>query len=210
MVTLLLSCGALFTAMLHLWAVYRGPRGLAYLAKPMTTTLIGSLALSATPQVSPFYQRAIVVGLLFSLAGDIFLMLPTDRFVAGLVAFLLAHVAYGVAFGQVVSWPPWTPWGLGLLLYALVIYRLLWPTLGQLWPAVLVYLLAITAMAWLAVAMADQLGTPGTMLAAVGALLFVISDSALALNRFRGRFWSADLIVLSTYYLAQWLIARSV
>lgn len=210
MLTLLLSIGALITAMLHLWAVYRGPRWLVYVAKPTTTTLILFLALTATPHVSSFYQWAIVLGLLFSLAGDIFLMLPTDRFIAGLVAFLLAHVVYSVAFGREVSWPPWTPWGLGLLLYALVIYRLLWPNLGKLWPAVLVYLVAITAMAWLAVAMAIQTGTSWATLAALGAILFVISDSALALNRFRGRFWSADLMVLSTYYLAQWLIARSV
>lgn len=210
MLTLLLSVGALITAMLHLWAVYHGPRRLVYFAKPATTTLILSLALSATAQSTPFYQWTIVIGLLFSLAGDIFLMLPTDRFIAGLVAFLLAHVAYSVAFGAVVSWPLWTPWGLGLLLYALVIYRLLWPNLGKLWPAVLLYLVAITGMAWLAVAMALQTGTSWATLAALGAILFVISDSALALNRFRDRFWSADLIVLSTYYLAQWLIAQSV
>lgn len=207
---LLLSAAALLSAVIHLWAVYRGPRLLSYFAKPTTTTLILFLALSATPSVSPFYQMAIVVGLLFSLAGDIFLMLPADRFIAGLVAFLLAHIVYSIAFGTQVHWPPWSPWGLGVVLYAALIYRLLQPKLGKLWPAALLYLVAITGMAWLSMAMFSQQGTTGALLAAAGAILFVISDSVLALNRFRGRFASADLIVLSTYYLAQWLIARSV
>jgi len=42
------------------------------------------------------------------------------------------------------------------------------------------------------------------------AVLFVISDSALAINRFRGRYRSAQALILSTYFAAQWLIARSV
>ncbi len=210
MLTILLSGAALSSAVVHLWAVYRGPRLLIYLAKPTTTTLILFLALCAAPQVSGAYQVAIGIGLLFSLAGDIFLMLPRDRFVAGLVAFLLAHITYSIAFGSQVRWPAWSPWGIGVVLYAALIYRLLQPKLGKLWPAVLIYLIAITVMAWLSIVMFRQTGTTPALFAAVGALLFVISDSALALNRFRGRFWSADLLVLSTYYLAQWLIARSV
>ena len=42
--------------------------------------------------------RMVVVGLVCSLAGDVFLMLPEERFVEGLVSFLLAHIAYVVAF----------------------------------------------------------------------------------------------------------------
>ena len=210
MTTFLISLLALFTALLHLWAVYRGPRALTYFAKPTTTGLILFLALRAPPQVSSFYQVAICLGLLFSLAGDIFLMLPTERFVAGMVAFLLAHLIYSVAFGVQIEWPAWSPWGIGLVIYGTLIYRLLQPKLGALWPAVLLYLVAITGMAWLSMISFTQQGTTGALLAMLGALLFVISDSVLALNRFRRHFWSADLLVLSTYYLAQWLIARSV
>jgi uncharacterized membrane protein YhhN len=41
-------------------------------------------------------------------------------------------------------------------------------------------------------------------------VLFIVSDSALAVNRFRGQYQSAQALILSTYFAAQWLIARSV
>jgi uncharacterized membrane protein YhhN len=47
-------------------------------------------------------------------------------------------------------------------------------------------------------------------LAALGAMLFVASDSMIAINRFYGRFRLADLLILATYFVAQWLIALSV
>ena len=48
------------------------------------------------------------------------------------------------------------------------------------------------------------------VIAFLGAVLFVISDSVLALDRFRGEFGAARALTLSTYYAAQWLIASSV
>lgn len=71
---------------------------LHYIGKPLTTLLILWLALSAQPAVDARYRRAVLAGLVLSLIGDVFLMLPGDRFVLGLVAFLLAHVCYIVAF----------------------------------------------------------------------------------------------------------------
>jgi len=201
---------ALGTAVLHLWGEYRGPRWLVYGAKPTTTTLILLMAFSTPHPVSAFYQWAIVTGLLFSLAGDIFLMLPADQFVAGLVSFLLAHLCYIGAFGAQVSWPPFSWWGVLVVIYSLGVYRFLAPSVGKLCAPVLVYMATISLMAWLAIVMAVQQGAAWTMWAASGAVLFVLSDSALALNRFRQPFWSAQLIVLGTYYMAQWLIALSV
>jgi hypothetical protein len=53
-------------------------------------------------------------------------------------------------------------------------------------------------------------GDPGHGLAGLGAVLFVVSDSALAANRFRAQYQSAQALILSAYVAAQWLIARSV
>src|SRR3990172_12111355 len=85
------------TAALHVRAEYRGPRWQVYLCKPITTALLLVLALLAQGPGAR-YQAAVAVGLTLSLFGDVFLMLPGDRFVAGLASFLLAHVAYLVAF----------------------------------------------------------------------------------------------------------------
>ena len=67
----------------------------------------------------------------------------------------------------------------------------------------------IVAMAWQATARAAQLPTPGPLLAAVGAALFVISDATLALDRFRSHFRAARAVVMTTYIAAQWCIAAS-
>lgn len=201
---------ALSTALLHIFAEYQGRRWLVYWAKPATTSLVLSIAVMAPQPVSPFYQTAIVIGLLFSLAGDIFLMLPADRFLAGLVSFLLAHFCYISAFSSALlvwrlSW-----WGLPVFLFAGSIYLLLRPYLHTMRLPVLLYMAVISLMAWLAISLFAQRGEEWTLSAAIGALLFVISDAALALNHFRRPFWSAQMLVLGTYYLAQWLIVLSV
>ena len=205
-----LSLLALNTALLHLWAEGQARRWLVYWAKAATTSLLLMIAIVTPQPVRPFYQVAIVAGLLFSLAGDIFLMLPADRFLAGLVSFLIAHLWYSSAFASVMTgW--FLSWqGLPVLLFAGGIYWLLRPHLGTMQLPVLFYMAIITLMAWLAVTLFVQRGELWTLLAAGGAILFVISDATLALNRFRKPFGSAQLIVLGTYYLAQWLIALSV
>lgn len=210
MLTSILSLSAVSTAVIHLWAAYQGPHWLIYSAKPATTSLILVIALTAAQPVSAFYQSMIVVGLLFSLAGDIFLMLPRDRFVAGLVSFLIAHLCYIGAFASVLTWPFLSWRGLPIVVFAVGIYTLLAPNLNKLRLPVLVYMAAISLMAWLAITLFVQREETWTLWAAIGAVLFVISDSVLALNRFRKPFWSAQLIVLGAYYAAQWLIALSV
>jgi len=74
----------------------------------------------------------------------------------------------------------------------------------------LIYMLVILIMAWRALEQQFQMPGQKSLLALMGALLFVVSDSALALNRFRRPFAAAQLVILSTYYTAQWLIALSI
>ena len=74
----------------------------------------------------------------------------------------------------------------------------------------LVYELAITTMVWRAWARFDQQSTPSALAAFRGALLFILSDTALALNRFVREFREAPALVLGSYYLAQLLIVLSV
>jgi uncharacterized membrane protein YhhN len=172
-----------------------------YLFKPLTTVLI--LAFASLGGSDPAYSRLICTGLVFSLVGDVFLMLPKDRFVAGLVSFLVAHLLYIAAFSLGGIGFAWAP-AIVYALYAAVLLRILLPRVGALRVPVLVYALVLMAMAWLAAA-----GHTGGWLAAVGAALFVVSDSALAINRFVRPFPSPHTLVLPTYYAAQTLIAFS-
>lgn len=206
----LFSLLALVSAALLLRAEYAGARRQVYLFKPLTTALIVALALAAPSPVSSFYQSAVVLGLLFSLAGDVFLMLPSDRFVAGLASFLVAHLCYIAAF-QSVAGPSFSFLALvPFMLFGGVLLRVLWPHLGRLRGAVLLYAAGLLVMGWQAAELHLTLATTGTLLALVGATLFVVSDSVLAFNRFVRPFHAAQAVVLSTYFVAQWMIALSV
>lgn len=189
-----------------------------YVAKPLATALIIALAASRRSPVGG-YGAAIVAALVFSLAGDVLLMLPRDRFVAGLAAFLVAHLLYVYAFTRTgVHATGWIV--VPFALYAAALLRVLLPHLDPpLKAPVIVYALALAAMAWQACERAAALSpgnagaraaAAGPILAAVGAVLFVASDSALAVNRFVGQFRGADALVLGTYFAAQTLIALSI
>ncbi len=142
-----------------------------------------------------------------SLAGDVFLMLE-GLFIPGLVAFLLAHLAYIVLFGQGVSW--WSSRGILVLAlgYALVMVIVLWA--GGLPVAlrtpVAIYATVIALMAAQALGRALQLRDTASWLIAAGAIAFVISDTLLAVNRFLSPLPASPVWVLSTYYAAQCLI----
>jgi uncharacterized membrane protein YhhN len=92
-VILLMAILAIVGAFLH-----GDGRWLHWLAKPATTLLIAAIAWQVRDPAQPFYRRAVLAGMLLSCVGDIALMLPVDAFVPGLVAFLLAHLCYIVAF----------------------------------------------------------------------------------------------------------------
>ena len=209
MTTAVLSLLVLASALLNIRAEYKGPRRQVYVFKPLAVALVILIALQTKHTTATHYRQLIVAGLICSLAGDVFLMLPRERFVAGLVCFLFAHLFYIAAFttdgARTLS-----VWGAVILvLYGTLMLRLLWPHLRKLKAPVSVYVAAILLMAWQALNRWTATGDAGGALALAGALLFVASDSMLAWNRFRDEFRSAQVVVLGTYFAAQWLIALS-
>jgi len=207
---LVLAAAAAVAGLLHVRAEYRGPRRMVYVCKPLATTLILAVALAAAPPVSPVYRATVAAGLACSLAGDVFLMLPADRFLQGVASFMLAHLAYLLAFTSDVPFGAAPLLLLPCLLAGAVMLALLWRGLGRMRVPVVGYLVVILAMLWQAWTRGLVLGTRGAWLAAAGAALFVVSDSALALDRFRARYRAAQAVILPTYYAAQLLIAWSV
>ena len=208
MLLAILTALAFSSAVLTIRAVYKRGRLSLYLFKPLTIIFIILIALESSHSTSAFYRYMIIAGLLFSLAGDVFLMLPQDSFIQGLISFLIAHLFYITAFttesGRALSiWK-----AIPFLLYGGLMLRALSQNLGKMRLPVMIYMLVILMMGWTA---ASRLitGQDGSLLALAGALLFIASDSVLALDRFRGHFPSAQFIILSTYFAAQWLIALS-
>jgi uncharacterized membrane protein YhhN len=91
----LFSSIILISSITYLFAIKHNNQTLIYILKPGTMLMIILLALMSTPST---YAWWIIIGLLLSLLGDVFLMVPKDRFLHGLVSFLAAHVCYIIAF----------------------------------------------------------------------------------------------------------------
>jgi uncharacterized membrane protein YhhN len=208
-----ISIAVVLSAVLTIAAYYRQPPRLTliYIFKPLTTIFILSAALIPGGFPGDPYARAIGIGLLFSLSGDIFLMLPGNRFLFGLISFLLAHLWYIFAFLPGVSGSgfPWPVIPLALVGAAILIY--LWPGLStSLKGAVSLYVAVIVTMTALAAIRAIALASIDALSAAAGALLFMASDATLAIDRFRRPFRPAQAVILGAYFAGQLLIALSV
>jgi uncharacterized membrane protein YhhN len=185
---LLLACGAATIV-----ADYAGRRPVVYACKPLTILVAMAIAATAAGGPPPPYRALILAGLACSLVGDVFLMLPEKRFAAGAApapagTLLLAAAA---AVGVAVAVP-------------------LWPHLGRFRVPVVIYVVALVALLWQAGGWAASAGTVNARFAAAGAMLFTASDAVLAHNRFRRPFRAAQAVILSTYFVAQGLIATSV
>jgi len=208
-----LTIGILVSSVLAIWCHGLSPnhRWLVYLFKPLTTTLILVLALTARGPLLSRYKLAIVIGLVFSLGGDVFLMLPGDLFLAGLSSFLIAHIAYVVAFTSDARLAsrrlPFLIW----MAIGVANIMLLWPGIpAPLRIPVVLYTAIILTMAAQAASRALTLRVASARNAAIGAALFVISDTLIGLDRFRPNLDFSPAQVLGTYYAAQWLIALSI
>jgi len=199
------------TAMLTIYGEMVGRRTLVYVFKPLTTVLIIALAALLPAEPASRYRTAVLAGLVCSLAGDIFLMLPADRFIAGVAAFLGAHLAYLTAFTSVV---PIVASPAVFAVIAVIVAGILialWRSLpARMRAPLVVYAVVLGAMAAQAIGQAVVLGSAAAAAGAVGAALFLASDTALVINRFTRPFRFAPLFVLGTYYSAQVLITLSV
>lgn len=184
-------------------AVARHDQGLEYVCKPGALAALIGVALALDPAHGDV-RAWFVVALALSLAGDVFLMLPSDRFVAGLASFLLAHLAYVVGLTRHGG-------SAGALFVAAVPVVIVAGLLGarflraaratghdELVGPLVAYMAVIAAMVTCALA-------SGNALAALGAVLFMASDALIAETRFvdsQLHRW-APVVIMVTYHLGQ-------
>lgn len=200
-------------------AVARRHKCLEYVFKPVTlvTILIGAWLLTRGPH-DAWQARFFLPGLAFSLAGDVFLMLPSERFfLPGLVAFLLAHLCYIVGLNPTL--PPWPALmllvvvaAIGLALFRSIAVGLRRRGQEALLVPVAIYSLVLSLMlfsAW-ATLFRPEWTVLRRGLVIVGASLFFASDAMLAWDRFVASSPSARLRVIITYHLAQVALAASI
>jgi uncharacterized membrane protein YhhN len=169
-------------------------------------------ALVQEDPLSPYFGF-VVTGLIFCLAGDVFLALPQKKaFMLGLVSFLVGHVFYVVGFFSVAGPSGWT-W-VSLLVTAVfsgLVYRWLRSHLGKMKGPVIAYMVVITVMVCAAstVLGVRVLGLSGRIMAFSGAVAFYFSDVFVARDRFMKNEFTNRLVGLPMYYAGQFLIAFS-
>lgn len=196
----LLGVAALLAAV-DWWAVWAERADVRFLAKPATLTALIAAAMALDPADGRI-RVAMVVGLVLSLAGDVFLLLDERWFVAGLGAFLVAHLAYVVGLQLAPTSVTGTLVGLAVVVVAVAtVGRRIVATVASgehraMTGPVVAYLVVISAM------VVSAFGTAATW-AILGAVLFYVSDATLAWNRFVARRRFGPLGVMVTYHLGQ-------
>ena len=188
---------------------YRGWKVGKILLKIVASTAFLALALQLDATASA-YGLLILLGLGLSWVGDVFLLSQKSRlFLFGLASFLLAHVAFAMAFASLPISGAALVVGLGVMsCLGIAVTAWLWSHLKAFYRvAVAAYVTAIVAMCALAIAAS---AASGIWLLAVGAVLFAISDIAVARNRFVAPGASNKLWGLPLYYVAQIILALSV
>lgn len=186
-----------------------------YISKSLLMMLM-LVFVGVQPYLKSRWKNLLLAALFFSLGGDVFLLFDSKNslfFILGLLSFLIAHVFYCVLFLRLKKhYYARNNWNLvsllALALYVSALFFLLYPHLGNLKLPVLLYALVLSAMFYLALHVnSGFLGNPTIWM---GAFLFVVSDSLLAINKFYHPFPGAPVLVMLTYALAQLLIVTGV
>ena len=174
-----------------------------YILKPfLVTSLLAYYVVKSRPQ-----SRLIIVGLIFALLGDVFLLIPyDDMFLMGLSSFLVMHIFYILYFRmQRLDTKPfqWLVF-VAILTIGFLSYTLFKPYLGKLSMPVSLYILVICYMVSSAVLRNTEL--KGYWMVVTGAFLFLVSDFLLAYRKFVDDSFLNSEAVLITYAFAQLFI----
>jgi uncharacterized membrane protein YhhN len=157
--------------------------------------------------------QMIILALIFSWFGDILLGVPAsiaNLFIPGLISFLLAHVMYLIVFfrthGENIIIRKKIYFLIPVLFYGVLLLAILFSSLGEMKLPVTVYTLAILTMVCSAITRYGKVNRVSWILVMAGAILFLMSDSGIAINKFLKPFPGAQLMIMSTYVLAQFMI----
>jgi len=157
----------------------------------------------------PGWRVLVVLALAFSWGGDVFLMLD-DMFVAGLASFLVAHIFYIVAYQRTgAEKGKIRPFDLvAFAIYGMALIWVLYPGLGGMLVPVIAYALVLLTMGVWAHKRRGATAIASFKYVSAGVILFVISDSLIAVNKFAFDVPGERLLVMSTYITAQFLIVQ--
>lgn len=164
--------------------------------------------------------RLMTGALIFSWTGDVLLMLQgkvEGIFVFGLAAFLIAHIFYIFAYKQAKFSSPGELNNsfvrmriIFLVLIGAALIYMLYPYLGELLYPVILYTIVIISMGIFALLRRGWTVDKSFIMVYSGALLFIMSDAMIAINKFMSPLFQARLLIMTTYIAAQFLIVKGI
>jgi len=212
---------AWFSGMLDWYAIWRKNKKLEVVSKPLTIffLLLWVFVFGFQEAILDTNLLFFIIALGFCLAGDIFLLLPPERFfIHGLSAFLIGHLWYILGFGGFERSPKYL---VPILIYFFVIIVVGYQVVGRLiyglrekkkehlTAPIIIYSIVITVMLGSSGYrfFDSDWTTAGAYLTGIGALFFYISDVLNAWERFVNKFRNDRLIIMVTYHLGQFGLA---
>jgi uncharacterized membrane protein YhhN len=216
--TMIYLIAAVLFAALESLALWKNWEPLEYLAKPAVMIILFIWLFTSVGLSGALFWFG--AGILLSLLGDVFLMFSLDRFfLAGLAAFLFAHLAYLVGFNTPL--PGISAWGLILAVMVgwggmRVINRILSSLTGQgqsrLRIPIIIYSMVISLMLLSAMLKLTDLtwSAGASLLVGVGALFFYLSDIVLAWNKFVSPIRNGRIYNIAMYHIGQIAIIAGV
>ena len=180
---------------------------LHYIAKPSLLIALIIFFWMRSNDLSSKVRNLTLLALSFSLLGDCLLMFvdqSSQFFISGLIAFLIAHVFYIIVFLKSRNSSK-SPFGfiILMLIYGLGLFYLLKNGLADMLIPVVIYMLVILTMSTSSFLRRGKVSHISFNLVFLGAILFMISDSLLALNKFYKPLPWSDVGIMFTYALAQ-------
>ncbi|WP_323788621.1 lysoplasmalogenase [Psychroserpens sp.] len=183
---------------------------LHYFTKPLIIVSLLLFFYTRNHRLDPTIKKLMILALVFSLIGDVALLFDTINpvyFIIGLGSFLLAHGMYVIVFLKQRN-PQKSPLGFMalMLVYAAFLFYILKDGLGELLLPVIVYMMVILSMSTTAFLRQKQNNSKSYNWVFIGAILFMISDSILAIDKFYQPLELSSIGIMLTYALAQYCI----
>ncbi len=197
---------------INIFGAETGNQYVQYASKPLLMLLLAHLFVSEVAGPKSRLTFLILLALFFSWLGDVLLMFQERQsvfFLLGLSSFLIAHVVYVLFFHKIrIAETIMSRWWILLIVAAYYAGLIIWlsPYLGEMKLPVRVYGLVISFMLMMALHMLYIANNKAGRLFVAGAILFVVSDSILAINKFFTPVWWASAWIMITYGVAQLFI----
>lgn len=198
----------LAVVILHIYGVLFLDK-LAFISKPFLITTLVIVYLVSVKKANFWFVSA----LFFSFWGDVLLLFKEQFFVFGLASFLLAHLLYikiTTRFIKKVNFKKIALVSLPFLIFLISFLYLLSDNLGEMKYPVIIYGIVISTFGSVALLNYIQEKSTSNLWLFLGAIIFITSDSLIAINRFYAPKEIYQLLIMLTYIVAQYLICKAI